>query len=258
VSVIGLRTADDTGDGPVQVTVNPNPPVTDVLSGNPNTSGGSSPTIVWDAHSPPTVTALSGNPDATSDTTIQYLVTFPPLAPSTQLSTNDFSATPSTVNSVVSWPCLPGALPGYQCFKVSVSVSGSLSSPAQVSLSVNDGTAGNVLDKSGLPTPASLTPGMVTWTNGPLTIVPHTTQGSGNVTFTGTAVPGVGYTVSVNLCADYQCSSPQPIPGPAIMIQPDGSWASSPVTAASNTYWALVTQTQAGNTNVVMTGPFLT
>jgi prepilin-type N-terminal cleavage/methylation domain-containing protein len=254
VQVGGLDTADDRGDGNVTVTVNRNV-VTDPLSGNGNTQA--SFNFAWDANTAPTV---SGDAFPTGDATIQYLVAFPPLAAGTQLVPADFTATPSTVvpSSPQPAPCLPNTPSGYRCFNVSVPVSGSVSNGQQVKLIFNGGTTANVLDQWGQPIPASVTAATVIWTNAPLTIVPQTTKGSGNVTFTGTAVPGAGNTVSVELCSDLTCSSPQPIGGPPIVVLLDGSWTSTQVPAASGTYWARVTQTQVGTSNTVMTGPFTT
>jgi hypothetical protein len=257
VAVNGLDTTDDAGDGIVQVTVKQGA-VTDLISGNPNRTS-VLPPIVWDAHSAPTV---SGDGYPTSDSSIQYLVTFPPLAASTKVLASDFTATSSAVDpkSVLQTACPSGTVTGYQCFKVSVVVSGAPPSPQQISLSVNDGTAGKVLDQWGLPIPGSVSPANVTWTNTPLTIIPKATQGSGSAIFSGLAstAPGDGPTVSVDLCTDMKCSSPVSI-GPPIPTGPGASWTSPAVpTAPNSTYWARVTQTLAGNPTIVMTGPFQT
>jgi hypothetical protein len=257
ITVAGLDTTDDRGDGNVTMAIAQNA-VAEVLSGNGNPPF--TYTFTWDANA---AAQVSGDAFPTSDSTIQYLATFPPLAAGTQLVPADFTATPPTVapNSVQPAVCLPNAPVGYQCFNVSVPLSGSLSNPQPVSLTFNGGTTTKVLDQWGQPVPASPTTS-VTWTNRPLTIIPNAIPGSGTARFSGIAstASGDGTTVSVDLCKDFTCSSPTSTE-PPIVIGPGTMWSTAqPVTAPSNTYWALVTQTQAGIPNpvTVMTGPFTT
>jgi hypothetical protein len=251
VVVNGLPTANDTGDGNVRVSVNANAVTALDGSQNPNTASPPSPPIVWDAHTPPTVRSLSATP--TSDSTIQYLVTFPPLATGTQLTANDLTATSSTVSSVQSVPCPLGTLTNYQCFDVTASVT--LSSPGTISLSVNDGTAGKVLDKWGLPTPLSSSTS-VSWQNAPLTIM--AAPASGSAAFSGTGSPAQGDSpVTVDVCTDQTCTAPPAATANAPVDPLTGNWRVPSHPLPAKTYWARATQTQSGQPLVVFTGPFV-
>jgi prepilin-type N-terminal cleavage/methylation domain-containing protein len=241
VSVAGLRSSDDQGDGPVRVLVNL-AEWTDDFGNNPVSVPPTPPatdTITWDAIRPTaSVSAVSPNPS--NAFTLQYLVTTS--KPVTGLSPAQLSVTLPPGDSTTGQPKVTTSDPpsNMQHFTASVQMKNSDTVAGDVSLTVNPGA---VTDLLGLSNSQSYT-SSIWWSA--LTI--NAPSGGGTVTFNGAASTGVAdaTTVTVDVCNDAACSLPTPI-GPPITIGPGDQWNSGLVPLPSvSPYWARVSQVQAG------------